>query len=187
MPTIPSTKPGIMRPSSSSTSRLSALPPLMASLLSLKVPLKLTTATSPRAAARSATGTRVAIWRRVFSSISSTTAGSNSTASASAWSPLVVFSDGVGATSSSRLSSSSWPGSKAASRLSKPPLSSGWPMAFTCSWATASRKTLSTSSSRAVAFTRRGPICCNSTGRGTLPLRKPGSLMVRLSFSRAAS
>jgi hypothetical protein len=39
----------------------------------------------------------------------------------------------------------------------------------------------------AVARMRRGPICWSSTGRGTRPLRKPGSFTVRLSFSRAAS
>jgi hypothetical protein len=64
MPMIPSMKPGIMRPSSSSTSMPSLLPPSMAAPVSVKLPSKAIRATSPLAAGRPSTGTRVAICRR---------------------------------------------------------------------------------------------------------------------------
>ena len=51
----------------------------------------------------------------------------------------------------------------------------------------ASRQALSISFSRAVALIRTPPSCCTSTVRGTLPLRKPGRLMLRLRLVMASS
>ena len=187
MPRIPSTNPGIIRSSSSSTSMPSLLPPLIGSPLSMKVPEKLTWATSPLAATRPSTGTRVAIWRRDCSISSSTRAGSWVTGSTSAFSPRVLRSEGVGCTSSSRVKVSASPGSKRSSTASKPSLSSGRPRAAISTCPRASRNAPSTRSSSAVARIRRGPICCSSTGRGTRPLRKPGRRTLRLSFSSAIS
>ena len=186
-PRIPSTKPGIMRPSSNSTSMPSLLPLGMASLLSVKLPLKLMRATSPLAAGRSSTGSRVASCLRDCSSSSSTRAGSKTTGSASAWRPRVALRLGVGSTSRAMVITSSSPGVKRASRASKLSSSSGRPSAAIVSCCNASLTTLSISSSRAVARSRTGPICCSSTALGTLPWRKPGNLTLRLSLLTASS
>ncbi len=145
------------------------------------MPLNPTTAMSPSAALRSSTGTTVASSRRDCSNISSTFAASKLTVSASAFRPFVAFSVGVGATSASKVTDSGLPGSNDSSNASYPPSTSGWPRASMVSCSMVSRQMPSTRFSRAVARMRNPPSCCTRTVRGTLPLRNPGRLTLRLS------
>ena len=93
MPTIPSTKPGINRPSSKSTWKLSPLAPGISSGSSVsdswvKYPLKSTNATSPNWAGLASTGIKVALFSCSCFNTCSTCSGSNLTSSAWTVKPL---------------------------------------------------------------------------------------------------